>query len=244
MKKIISLISLLTLVLCILAGCGHKHTFADATCTAAKTCTECGETEGEPLGHDWKEADCENPKTCTRCGETEGKALGHKWEKADCEHPAKCTVCGETSGSSAGHTVDIGVCGKCGKVVNEDIGLDIANDLLDVNNNYVESAKTLISSVNTSSLQDMYDKFTQAQSYLDNAYQEWSDILDTCNIYPSGTERISSDISTVMNSVPSGVDGGSAQDLIDYLKEYKQFLEDYQALCQTVADFADEMSNY
>lgn len=92
MRKIISLISLFTIVLFTLAGCGHTHEFADATCTAAKTCTECGETEGEPLGHNWKEADCENPKTCTRCGETEGKAISHKWEKADCEHPAKCTV--------------------------------------------------------------------------------------------------------------------------------------------------------
>lgn len=243
MKKIISLISLFSIVLFTLAGCGHTHEFADATCTAAKTCTECGETEGEPLGHNWKEADCENPKTCTRCGETEGKSLGHKWEKADCEHPAKCTVCGETSGSSAGHTVDIGRCGKCGKVVNEDVGLEIANDLLDVNNNYVESAKTLINSANTSSLQDMYDKFTQAQSYLDNAYQEWSYILNTCNSYPSGTEEISGDISAVMSDVPSGVNGSSAQELINYLKEYKQFLEDYQELCQTVADFAEEMSN-
>ena len=27
------------------------HTFADATCTKAKTCTSCGATEGQPLGH-------------------------------------------------------------------------------------------------------------------------------------------------------------------------------------------------
>ena len=28
-----------------------EHTFADATCTKAKTCTSCGATEGQPLGH-------------------------------------------------------------------------------------------------------------------------------------------------------------------------------------------------
>lgn len=32
-------------------ACGHTHSFIDATCTESKACTECGETEGEPLGH-------------------------------------------------------------------------------------------------------------------------------------------------------------------------------------------------
>ena len=30
--------------------------------------------------HEWKEATCTEPKTCTKCGETEGEALGHKSE--------------------------------------------------------------------------------------------------------------------------------------------------------------------
>ncbi|MBR4462461.1 MAG: Ig-like domain-containing protein, partial [Erysipelotrichaceae bacterium] len=32
-------------------ACDHEWT--DATCTEAKTCSKCGETEGDPLGHDW-----------------------------------------------------------------------------------------------------------------------------------------------------------------------------------------------
>ena len=32
-----------------------------------------------PCEHEWTEATCFDPKTCTRCGETEGEALGHKW---------------------------------------------------------------------------------------------------------------------------------------------------------------------
>ena len=39
----------------------HTHEFADATCTAPKTC-ECGATEGEALGHNIVE------KVCTGCG--------------------------------------------------------------------------------------------------------------------------------------------------------------------------------
>ncbi len=35
----------------------HTHTFADATCTKPKTCS-CGETDGDPLGHDYKNGKC------------------------------------------------------------------------------------------------------------------------------------------------------------------------------------------
>ena len=66
--------------------CGHSyteiisapgHSWLDATCEAAKTCSVCGETEGEALGHDWKNATCTVPKTCSRCGIAEGEAPGH-----------------------------------------------------------------------------------------------------------------------------------------------------------------------
>ena len=40
----------------------HAHSFKDATCTAPKTCTSCGATEGSALGHSYS-----NGK-CTRCG--------------------------------------------------------------------------------------------------------------------------------------------------------------------------------
>jgi hypothetical protein len=41
----------------------------------AKTCARCGETEGEPLGHDWQKATWIVPQTCTRCEVTEGDPL-------------------------------------------------------------------------------------------------------------------------------------------------------------------------
>ena len=57
----------------------HEHSWMEATCTEPKTCSICGETEGEALGHSWIEATCTEPKTCSVCGETEGEALGHDW---------------------------------------------------------------------------------------------------------------------------------------------------------------------
>lgn len=69
-----------SICLCVsLTACFHEHTWAEATCTEPKTCTECGETEGKPLGHeegDWSEweNDYDNltrsrTLSCKRCGE-------------------------------------------------------------------------------------------------------------------------------------------------------------------------------
>lgn len=41
--------------------------------------------------HKWVDATCTEPKTCTVCGETEGEALGHKVEKYDVTKEATCT---------------------------------------------------------------------------------------------------------------------------------------------------------
>ena len=53
----------------------HEHTWAEATCTQPRTCTECGATEGEPIDHEWTYATLESPKTCVNCGATEGDPI-------------------------------------------------------------------------------------------------------------------------------------------------------------------------
>lgn len=49
-----------------LSACGHQHVWTEATCTSPKTCNECGEVEGNALGHT-----CEVGK-CQSCGEFQG----------------------------------------------------------------------------------------------------------------------------------------------------------------------------
>lgn len=81
------------------------HTWEAANCTSAKTCSVCGETEGEALGHTWTDATCTEAKTCQICGETDGEPLGHTvdaWEivtETSCaqagEEKGTCAICGE-----------------------------------------------------------------------------------------------------------------------------------------------------
>ena len=98
MKRFLMLTALVTACLMLLTGCCfHKEWYA-ATCETPKTCAECGETEGEALGHSWVEAGCETPKTCSVCKLTEGEALGHSWEDATTEAPKTCVACGLTEG--------------------------------------------------------------------------------------------------------------------------------------------------
>ena len=100
---------LLATAVCLLAvaltACGCKHeTWKDADCVNPKTCAECGETEGAPLGHSWLAATCDTPKTCEVCGETEGEAPGHAWADATCAAPKTCGNCGLTEGEALEHT--------------------------------------------------------------------------------------------------------------------------------------------
>lgn len=84
MKRLIVSIAACVSVLLCLSGCMHQHEWIEATCTEPRTCAECGETEGEPLGH------------------TPGE-----WENTNYDYVSatylsiqKCTVCGETLDSS------------------------------------------------------------------------------------------------------------------------------------------------
>ena len=80
-RSIILLVAMLFVVVLAFASCDlfHQHTWQDATCTTPKTCTECGATEGEALGHAEEVLEGKNA-TCTEEGLTEGK---------------KCSACGE-----------------------------------------------------------------------------------------------------------------------------------------------------
>ena len=91
--KIAKIILILSVLVISLSACGHEHVWAPADCTTPATCSECGEIEGEALGHSFSEADCENPKTCKNCSLTEGEALGHSLTDATYHTAPTCTVC-------------------------------------------------------------------------------------------------------------------------------------------------------
>lgn len=68
-----------------------------------QTCSLCGVTEGEALGHSFREATCLAPETCTLCGEIRGEALSHTFREATCLAPETCTLCGMTQGETLIH---------------------------------------------------------------------------------------------------------------------------------------------
>lgn len=99
----------------------HIHTFTDATCTLAKTCSVCSLTDGEPLGHNWTPATCTSPMTCETCGQTEGSPMEHLWKNATCTTPSTCKYCGQTTGTTIDHNwkdatcTTAATCIACGK---------------------------------------------------------------------------------------------------------------------------------
>ena len=57
MKRILAILLAFILVLT-LSAC-HKHSWEPATCDKPKTCSVCGKTSGDPLGHSWGEPEYE-----------------------------------------------------------------------------------------------------------------------------------------------------------------------------------------
>ena len=99
-KRVLSVMLCLCLFTAIMAGCGCKHEWKNATCEMPNTSALCGETNGEPPDHTWKPASCEAPKTCADCGKTEGEALEHtfgEWAEVDDKTEERtCSACNFT----------------------------------------------------------------------------------------------------------------------------------------------------
>ena len=109
------------------------HTFIDATCTTPATCSVCGKTSGEALGHILDEGYITEEPSCTSegemvyecivCGETAKievlEKLPHEYMEATCEEPETCEVCGATRGKALGHIggeatcEDKAICTRC-----------------------------------------------------------------------------------------------------------------------------------
>lgn len=89
---------------------GHLgHDWADATCTAPKTCSRCDATEGTPLGHDfadvWSSDASGHWHACSRCDAKDGEAAHTPDREAATEtDPIKCTECGYIITAALGHT--------------------------------------------------------------------------------------------------------------------------------------------
>ena len=120
------------------------HDFAEATCTAAKTCKSCGATEGKASGHSHKltsttNATCtaEGKKvyTCSKCGDSYSETIAkteHTWVIESGNSRKHCSVCGAVEETQHNHkwedaTCDAPkTCSECGKTEGKALGHDWA----------------------------------------------------------------------------------------------------------------------
>ena len=85
-------------------ACGEKTYTVTVSVAAEEECQ-----------HQWTDATCKAPKTCSLCGETEGEVGGHSWVDATCKAPKTCSVCSATEGEVGDHSYVDGICSVCGE---------------------------------------------------------------------------------------------------------------------------------
>ena len=102
MKRILAMLLVLAMALS-LSAC-HKHSWEPATCDKPKTCSECGKTEGDPLGHKWGEpvyewAEDMSSVTALRICENDPAHVESETVETSAEETrsATCTEAGETT---------------------------------------------------------------------------------------------------------------------------------------------------
>lgn len=132
MWKKIKIAALMSVLAFALTGCCMEHTWAEATCTTPKTCSECGKQEGVPREHIWQDATCTEPQICELCNAENGEPNGHEFAKATCTIPATCKECGVTDGEVLPHEYSEATCTEpqscknCGATEGEALGHELA----------------------------------------------------------------------------------------------------------------------
>lgn len=166
-EKTKKLQGLVLFTLCILlTGCGHEHTWIEATCTEPKKCSKCEATEGEPLGHTWVDATCSEAKHCSVCGETEGEPLEHTLTEANYQQPATCEVCGATVGEPLQADFD-----KYGIDCNAEVGVEYPYTTLCYDdNNYSTTGRVIFTE---------YEIFTSDDTHEALEGYEWRTVTTT-----------------------------------------------------------------
>ena len=104
MKKISVFIMLLSVLLC-LSGCCIAHRWTEASCTEPSKCLNCGETRGEPLGHDWQ-SDA-GILICPRCGAVDDSEERAALGKSETDLPANANIEVTAAGENAVMTVEV-----------------------------------------------------------------------------------------------------------------------------------------
>lgn len=214
---------------------GHKHEFADATCTLPKTC-ECGTTEGEPNGHSWKDASCTNPKTCRICNATEGEPKGHDWKSATCTAPKTCKTCSKTEGNKTSHSVSIGICSYCNGAQGWDTVKEIG-DYVTKASEYLNKATTQMSDF--SSVYSAYADILIAESYIEYCQIYLKEAYYLCDDY-SALNNLKSKLSDVaFYSFPDvDVKLNSIKNWVNYYDDYtKDFLDAFDELMVIVEKY-------
>lgn len=214
-KRKILLGLIITMVIGCVVGCGHEHTFSEATCVLPRTCLECGETEGDPNGHIWNDATCTEPKTCSVCGETEGQPNGHDKEIGF------CTVCDELANEEVFNQIDASL-----------------NTMVDLFSNITSTSE----SANYTDVDDVYNHFVTIDTYMKLLSLELDNLTTSCGDYDEA-KALKNAAGALKKKIPSKVSSRKKDDVVDYMDKLMDFTDEKANYLQAVKEYYEDVLN-
>ena len=106
----------------------------------------------------------------------------HSFSTADCENPSICTVCGLENEPALGHTVSIGMCSRCGQLVNAEHLEKFRTDMVKVTEVGAKIPQFFLN-VDGKGAAEHYSAFTACDPVIDEFNKALETVLDDCEGY-------------------------------------------------------------
>jgi hypothetical protein len=149
----------------------------------------------------------------------------HSFSTADCENPSICTVCGLENEPALGHTVSIGMCSRCGQLVNAEHLEKFRTDMVKVTEVGAKIPQFFLN-VDGKGAAEHYSAFTACDPVIDEFNKALETVLDDCEGYDE-FNFIVYQIRLMMNRTPTKTSSTDYSYLQNKTYEYIYFLNQF-----------------
>jgi len=158
----------------------------------------------------------------------------HNYSVATCDKPQICLECGAEYGSAKGHSCNIGICSKCGELVNYTLCTQIITYIESLTSSQGLAIDALASKADYEHCETAREYFVEVEEYYDT-------LIELCANYTE-LKGLKHALGEAKSALPLKIDGSDSISLIIYYENVKIYLN-YYAKIATELQFVSNLFN-